>query len=335
MYQTRHSGASVGERGFITLHEVSKNEANGELSAVSQHTTTADFWRPTTTLSLSLSDTSWKHSPDVPRHCWQDGRVSTSSHTDDWQVFARRLRWSWLPGKTTHHQGLCGDVLDKVWIQVWRDTAPCSHPYSTGRLRWKMCRRNDFTFTTTHFVLSQSYFRQSCHRKLTSPCTHVIHGYGTYRKSRPLRRRFARPLPWRIIEFLVQVEESERCFWLGTWTGRDVHRIARKCARTSGRCNVLGQKYVHPQPSASRPECYSSRDHTRPLRLSFPLATILTMNARRFQRTHHLSGMGSSLNATKDIGTGVSGFALTCGSEPVVGAVCTAVVGSCRIWSLT
>ena len=57
---------------------------------------------------------------------------------------------------------------------------------------------------------------------------------------------------------------------------------------------------------------------------------ILTMNARRFQRTHHLTGMGSSLNASKDIGMGVSGFALTCGSEPVVDAVCPAVVGSRR-----
>ena len=40
-----------------------------------------------------------------------------------------------------------------------RDTAHRSHWNSTGRLHWKMCRRNDFTFTTTHFVLSQSYLR--------------------------------------------------------------------------------------------------------------------------------------------------------------------------------
>ena len=40
--------------------------------------------------------------------------------------------------------------------------------------------------------------------------------------------------------------------------------------------------------------------------------------------------MGSSLNASKDIGVGVTDLALACGSEPVAGAVCTAVVGSAR-----
>ena len=55
------------------------------------------------------------------------------------------------------------------------------------------------------------------------------------------------------------------------------------------------------------------------------------MNARRFQRTHPLRGMGDySLNASKDIGMGVTHFALTCGSEPVVDAVCFAVVGCAR-----
>ena len=42
---------------------------------------------------------------------------------------------------------------------------------------------------------------------------------------------------------------------------------------------------------------------------------LLTMTARRFQRTHLLRGMGSSLNAPKDIGIGV---------------MCAAVVGSVR-----
>ena len=36
---------------------------------------------------------------------------------------------------------------------------------------------------------------------------------------------------------------------------------------------------------------------------------VLTMNARRFQRTHPLSGMGSSLNASKDNGVGVTDLA--------------------------
>ena len=45
-----------------------------------------------------------------------------------------------------------------------------------------------------------------------------------------------------------------------------------------------------------------------------------------------MSGTGDySLNASKDIGMGVTDLALACGSEPVVDAVCTAVVGSARI----
>ena len=35
----------------------------------------------------------------------------------------------------------------------------------------------------------------------------------------------------------------------------------------------------------------SSRDHTRPPRLSFALPMILTMNARGLQRAHHLRGI--------------------------------------------
>ena len=37
-----------------------------------------------------------------------------------------------------------------------------------------------------------------------------------------------------------------------------------------------------------------------------------------------------SLNASKDIGMGVTDFALACGPEPVVVGVCTAVDGSAR-----
>ena len=83
-----------------------------------------------------------------------------------------------------------------------------------------------------------------------------------------------------------------------------MHCIARKCAGTSVRCNVSGQKHVHPTASKSRSEFCSPRDHTRPPFLSFALAMILTMNARRFQRTHPLSAY--------------------CVSEPVIDAVCTA-----------
>ena len=99
----------------------------------------------------------------------------------------------------------------------------------------------------------------------------------------------------------------ERTFLLvGNVDSRGLHRIARRCAWTSRCCSVSGQKHGHPKTSASRSKLRSSRDHTRPPKLSFALASVLTMNARRFQRTHPLSEMGPALNASKDIDMGVT-----------------------------
>ena len=59
-----HEGpASIGCAGS-ELCKKFKNEVNEEHSAVSQETTKAVVWQPTTTLSLSRS------SRDMPRHCW-------------------------------------------------------------------------------------------------------------------------------------------------------------------------------------------------------------------------------------------------------------------------
>ena len=120
--------------------------------------------------------------------------------------------------------------------------------------------------------------------------------------------------------------ENVRCFWLGMWT-------AWIC--TVLLASVLGQvdvavcrekNNVDPKTSASRSEFSSSRGHTRPPRLSFALVVVLTMNARRFQRTHCLSGSGSSLNASKDIGMEISDIMPI--SEPVIDAGYASVVGS-------
>ena len=91
---------------------------------------------------------------------------------------------------------------------------------------------------------------------------------------------------------------------------RVLHCIARKCAGTGGGCSVSGHKHAHRKASKSRSELCFSRGDTRPHRLSFALAMILTMNARRFQRTHPFSEMGSALSASKDIAIGVNDVAL-------------------------
>ena len=50
----------------------------------------------------------------------------------------------------------------------------------------------------------------------------------------------------------------------------------------------------------------NSLDHARPPRLSFAIAMVLTMKARRLQRTHLFRAVGdSSLDASKDIDMGV------------------------------
>ena len=98
-------------------------------------------------------------------------------------------------------------------------------------------------------------------------------------------------------------------FLVGNVDNRDLHHIARRRVETGGRCSVSGPKHLHPRASASRSEFCSSRDLARPPSLSFALAMIVTMNARQSQRTHFLSGMGSSLNASKYLGMGVTDLA--------------------------
>ena len=93
------------------------------------------------------------------------------------------------------------------------------------KFRSKMRRKNDFTSTTTHSVLSQCSFRQRFHRKpfftvLACPGlwnTFVARGNGTCRKSRSLRHTLARPGPWRVDVFLGHRAEKEHYFVLGTW----------------------------------------------------------------------------------------------------------------------
>ena len=114
----------------------------------------------------------------------------------------------------------------------------------------------------------------------------------------------------------------------GNVDSRDLHRIARNCSGTAGRYSVSGQNMFIQRLPASRPEFCSSREHTSPLRLSFALVVILTVNARRFQRKHPLSGMGSALNASKDNGVGVIDLVHICGSESMMDAVHATVVGS-------
>ena len=87
---------------------------------------------------------------------------------------------------------------------------------------------------------------------------------------------------------------------IGNVDNRDSHCVA-SVLEWSGLCGVSKLQHVHPNASAQRADFCCSCHHTSPSRLSFALATILTMNARRSQRTQPLSGVGSSLNASEDL----------------------------------
>ena len=188
---------------------------------------------------------------------------------------------------------MCSTQSSGPRYDVTKTSGP--HLSSTGRIRWKMCRSDDFHFHDyTDRALPKSFLPVlpllTCCIVLT--ClgfgnTRVIRGCGTRRKSKPLRRSLGRPGPRRIFASLDHRAESGSFFLVGK---RRQQRSAPYCAQVcwDRRCSVSGEN-VHPKAPASLSECGSSRDHNHPLRISFALAMVLTMSARRFQRNTHLS----------------------------------------------
>ena len=67
----------------------------------------------------------------VPRDCC----LGECSQSDDWKVYARRVRWTWLPGKKRRINCFFnGYVLDtKFGPRYDVSKPPYSHPHSTGR----------------------------------------------------------------------------------------------------------------------------------------------------------------------------------------------------------
>ena len=196
--------------------------------------------------------------------------------------------------KATNHLGSRGCILDTTFGPGYDVTKPLvltgfEKTYPLGNVSRRWFHLHDYTLRA---------LRKKFHRKLVSSCSRALHS-GT-------------PLCF------VEVEHSENPSSCGTTShgtsaavcifgsprktrplflvgnvDRGLHRIARRCAGTSGRCSVSvfqdKKNMFIPKASASRSGFCSSRDHTRPLHLPLALAMVLTMNARRFQRTH--SGM--------------------------------------------
>ena len=164
----------------------------------------------------------------------------------------------------TNHLGLRSFVLDTKFDSRDDVTQPLvSHQNSTRRFRWKMCRRDDFTSTTPHFVLSQHYFRQCFHRKLASSCSHAVDS-GT-------------PMGFVV---LGRTENRSSCGTASRGLG-----LGGQCAGTGGRCRLIQQLSHHTQSFAfhvitSAFFVYLSRYSSHHERTTFPENPSLSWNGR-------------------------------------------------------
>ena len=178
---------------------------------------------------------------------------------------------------TANHLGLrvlC--VRHYIWPQVWRDEALCSHQSSTRRLRWKMSRRNDFTSTTTRFVLFQKDIRLCGNRKLASACSHAVVSAAPYdsclRDVPKIQTLAAQPRvawAWRILFFWIIMQKAE------VISGRKCRR-----QRYAPNCSQM-QIHLHPKAFASRSEFLSHHERTKiPENTSFGYCGIVSQRVK-------------------------------------------------------
>ena len=234
--------------------------------------------------------------------------------------------------KATNHLGSRGDVFDTKF-GPWYDV---TQPFVLTRIRQDVSAEK-----CVAGMISLPRQHTSCSSKVISASAAIANLFHRARMPWILEHPSdltlaAQPrMAWApaFFAYLDHYAEGERCFRLETWT-------ADIC--TMLLANVLEQvdvaefqdKNMFIQRLPHHAQSFALHVTTRPPRLSFAFAMILTMNARRFQRTHPLSGMGSSLNASKGVRMGVTGLAPICTSEPVLDAGCTAVIGSARTRAL-
>ena len=151
-----------------------------------------------------------------------------------------------------------------------------------------------------------------------------------------IQTRAAPRTAWQILCFWIRTQKTNvvsawECGW---------QRLAPYCASCDRTLQCVWTKTCSSKGFRITLREIFSRDHTRPPRLSIALPMILTMDARLFQRTHPLSGMGSSLNASNDIGMGVTDLELTCKNRTSGGrnAYCSGWLAelalACLTWAL-
>ena len=206
------------------------------------------------------------------------------------KYFIDAFWWIWIPVEDDKSFG-------SAWLparhRVWSPfTAPCSYQNST------VCLSNDFTSTTTQFVLSQGYLRHCFHRQHassramdsgagvrfvvvgrsenTDSCGAASNGLG----------------PGGFLHFWITVEKAT----VASCWKRGQQEFAPYCRKVCWDLRTLQCNWTKARSSKNfrvTLKFSSLRDHTRPPRLSSALAMVLTMNAHRNQRTHLLSDADS------------------------------------------
>ena len=193
--------------------------------------------------------------------------------------------------KATNILGLRGYALDAKFGPGYDVTQPLALTESRHDVSAGTCVAGMFSSARQHTSCSASASIVNLLHRARMPWI-VEHPCDSWLWDMPtIQTLAAQPrTAWALADFCVLGSPCRKrtLFLVGNVDSRDLHRIARKCAGTGGRCSVTGQKDVHPKASASRSKFSSSSDHARPPRLSFALAMVLTMNARRFQGTHPL-----------------------------------------------
>ena len=119
--------------------------------------------------------------------------------------------------------------------------------------------------------------------------------------------------------------DSDLCFYLGLWTA-EICTVLLESVLEQEVVAVFSVENMFTKTLPHHAQSLARHVTTLfPHRLSFAMATILTMSVRPFQRTHLIFTQRVKGHHTGDID-----FAPTCGSEPGVGGVRTAMVGSDR-----
>ena len=292
MHQTRHIGASIDQvRDFRTLQEVQRRGQWRAFSSVTGYDKSsrpaADYHSLLLTLRNKLGNTRATCRGTVDRSPASPAAHKRMTGKCMLDVFGG----TGLLAKATNHLDLRSYVLDT-----------------------KFGPRYD---VTQHLVLTRIRLHVSvgkCVAGMIPPPSHhtscspkvipASASCGTCRKSRLLRRSIVRPGPWRIfLRVWITVQKAD---FLSIWK-RGQQGFAPCCTkmcwdRWTLQCDWT--KTRSSKGSASRSKFSCEHDHPHPHRVSRACHGFHP-NARRFQRTHLLSGIGSSLNASKDIDMGL------------------------------